>query len=144
MHDIGKVAIPDRILLKAGQLEPDEFEIMKSHPAYGYELLRNNQSRVLRAGAEIAYSHHEKFDGTGYPQGLAGEAIPLHGRIVAVADVFDALTSERPYKNAWTLEAAVDYLRAGSGTHFDPQCVEALLSQWPDVLRVKEQFSDHG
>ena len=144
MHDIGKVAIPDRILLKAGQLEPDEFEVMKGHPTYGYELLRNSQSRVLQAGAEIAHSHHEKFDGSGYPQGLAGEAIPLSGRIVAVADVFDALTSERPYKNAWTAEVAADYLRAGSGAHFDPRCVDALLSQWPDVLRVKEQFSDHG
>jgi putative two-component system response regulator len=144
MHDIGKVAIPDRILLKGGKLDPDEFEIMKQHATYGYELLRDSQSRVLQAGAEIALSHHEKFDGSGYPQGLAGEAIPLNGRIVAVADVFDALTSERPYKKAWTVEAAADHLRAGAGTHFDPRCVDALLSQWPQVLQVKEQFSDHG
>ena len=143
MHDIGKVAIPDRILLKGGKLDPDEFEIMKKHATYGYELLRDSQSRVLQAGAEIALSHHEKFDGSGYPQGLAGEAIPLNGRIVAVADVFDALTSERPYKKAWTVEAAAEHLRACAGTHFDPRCVDALLSQWPQVLQVKEQFSDH-
>lgn len=117
---------------------------MKQHATYGYELLRNSQSRVLQAGAEIALSHHEKFDGSGYPRGLAGEAIPLNGRIVAVADVFDALTSERPYKKAWTVDAAADHLRAGAGTHFDPHCVEAFLSQWPQVLQVKERFSDHG
>ena len=144
MHDIGKVAIPDRILLKVGQLDDEEFAIIKNHTVYGYELLRNSQSRVLQAGAEIAHSHHEKFDGSGYPQGLVGEAIPLNGRIVAVADVFDALTSERPYKQAWTADAAANYLREGAGSHFDPRCVDAFLSQWSEVLEIKGRYRDHA
>jgi hypothetical protein len=99
---------------------PEEFEIMKQHATIGYEILRDSVSPLLRCAAALALAHHEKFDGSGYPQGLAGTAIPLHGRIVAVADVFDALTSERPYKKAWTLEAAVDFLKANAGSHFDP------------------------
>jgi putative two-component system response regulator len=97
---------------------------------------------VLQAGAEIARGHHEKFDGSGYPQGLKGEDIPLFSRIVAVADVFDALTSERPYKKAWTIEAAVDFLNDGSGSHFDPKCVRAFLNAWEDVLVIRERFQE--
>ncbi|GAB4397146.1 MAG: response regulator [Rhodoferax sp.] len=142
MHDIGKVGIADHILLKPGRLTPDEFEIMKQHARYGYEILQGSTSVVLRAGADIALSHHEKFDGSGYPQGLRGEDIPLFGRIVAVADVFDALTSERPYKKAWSLERAREQIQAGSGTHFDPACVTQFFHHWDEVLSIRERFQD--
>jgi response regulator RpfG family c-di-GMP phosphodiesterase len=144
MHDIGKVGILDKILLKPGRLDIDEFEIMKEHAIYGWELLRGSTSKVLMAGAEIAKGHHEKFDGSGYPQGLKGEAIPIFSRIVAVADVFDALTSERPYKKAWELEDAVDFLVHGSGTHFDPRCVKAFLNAWEDVLAIRARYQDEN
>jgi putative two-component system response regulator len=142
MHDLGKVGITDNILLKPGKLDAAEFEIMKQHAAFGYELLKDSTSRVLQAGAEIALGHHEKFDGSGYPQGLRGELIPLFSRIVAVADVFDALTSERPYKKAWTLEQAVDFLNAGAGSHFDPQCVQAFLNGFDEVLAIRERYQE--
>lgn len=142
MHDIGKVGIADQILLKPGRLDAAEFEIMKQHAIFGYELLKGSSSRVLQAGAEIAKGHHEKFDGSGYPNGLKGEDIPLFSRIVAVADVFDALTSERPYKKAWDLEAAVDFLLAGAGTHFDPSCVHAFLEAWEDVLEIRDRYQE--
>jgi response regulator RpfG family c-di-GMP phosphodiesterase len=142
MHDIGKVGIADKILLKPGKLDFDEFEIMKQHALFGYELLQGSSSRVLQAGADIALGHHEKYDGSGYPQGLKGESIPLFSRIVAVADVFDALTSERPYKKAWTLEAAVDLLNDGKGSHFDPACVVAFLNAWDDVLLIRERYRE--
>ena len=144
MHDIGKVGIADKILLKPGRLEPEEFEIMKRHATIGYELLQGSSSRVLQTGAEIARGHHEKFDGSGYPQGLKGEDIPIFSRIVAVADVFDALTSERPYKKAWDVEAAVDFLKAGSGSHFDPACVTAFLNAWDDVQQVRARYSEEA
>ena len=112
MHDIGKVGIADNILLKPGRLDPEEFEIMKSHATLGYEILKGSSSKVLQAGAEIARGHHEKFDGSGYPQGIKGKGIPIFSRIVAVADVFDALTSERPYKKAWSLERAAEHIKA--------------------------------
>jgi putative two-component system response regulator len=142
MHDIGKVGISDNILLKPGRLTPEEFEIMKQHASFGYELLKDSNSLVLQAGAEIALGHHEKFDGSGYPQGLKGEEIPLLSRIVAVADVFDALTSERPYKKAWSLEQAVDFLNAGSGSHFDPQCVNAFLEGFDEALEIRERYQE--
>lgn len=142
MHDIGKVGIADKILLKPGRLEPDEFEVMKRHATIGHELLKGSSSRVLQAGAEIALGHHEKYDGSGYPSGIKGEDIPIFSRIVAVADVFDALTSERPYKKAWTVEAAVDFLVAGSGKHFDPACVMAFLNAWDDVMEVRARYSE--
>lgn len=144
MHDVGKIGIPDFILLKPGRLGPDEFEIMKGHAAIGYELLRDSASDVLRAGAEIAYSHHEKFDGSGYPRALAGENIPILGRVVAVADVFDALTSERPYKRAWSLDEAARYLREGRGGHFDGVCVDAFLSAWDTIVDIRTRFQDES
>ena len=144
MHDIGKVGTPDQILLKPGRLTPEEFEIMKQHATIGYEILRDSVSPLLQCAAKLALAHHEKFDGSGYPQGLAGEAIPLHGRIVAVADVFDALTSERPYKKAWTLDAAVDFLKTNAGSHFDPVCVEAFLAAWPQVLEIRQRYQDEA
>ncbi len=142
MHDVGKIGIPDYILLKPGKLTPEEFDVMKGHAKLGYELLKDSGSEILRAGAEVALSHHEKFDGSGYPQGLKGSQIPLFGRIVAVADVFDALTSERPYKRAWSLDDACRFLEEGRGKHFDPMCVEAFLAGWEDVLEVRQRFRD--
>ncbi|MBP9149559.1 MAG: response regulator [Rhodoferax sp.] len=142
MHDIGKVGIADHILLKPGRLTPEEFEVMKRHAAFGYEILKGSQSRVLQAGAEIARDHHEKFDGTGYPNNLVGDAIPIFSRIVAVADVFDALTSERPYKKAWSLERASEHIKASSGTHFDPQCVDAFFANWDAVLEIRHRYQD--
>jgi len=142
MHDIGKVGTPDMILLKPGKLDEAEFAIMKRHASHGYEILSRSQSPLLRVAAEIANTHHEKFDGTGYPQGLAGKQIPLFGRIVAVSDVFDALTSERPYKRAWAKEDAKKFLRDHSGTHFDPKCVEAFLASWEEVMVIQNKFQD--
>lgn len=142
MHDIGKVGTPDHILLKPGRLTPEEFGIMQQHAAIGYEILRDSASPLLQCAATLALAHHEKFDGSGYPQGLAGESIPLHGRIVAVADVFDALTSERPYKKAWALDDAVDFLKSNTGSHFDPACVDAFLAGWPQALEIRARYHD--
>ncbi len=142
LHDIGKVGIPDGILLKPGKLTEAEFEIMRGHARIGYEVLKGSASKVLQSGSEIAYSHHEKFDGSGYPRGLNGEDIPLFSRIVAVADVFDALTSERPYKKMWPLERAADLIRSQSGMHFDPRCVEVFFASWDEVLKIRETFQD--
>lgn len=142
MHDIGKVGIADAILLKPGRLTPAEFELMKQHAVIGYELMNKSSSPLLKVAAEIALTHHEKYDGSGYPRQLAGEEIPLYGRIVAVADVFDALTSTRPYKRAWSIEEAIELLRNGSGKHFDPACVDAFLSEFDQVLAIKNTFLD--
>ncbi|KAB2917436.1 MAG: response regulator [Dechloromonas sp.] len=142
MHDVGKIGIPDYILLKPGKLTVEEFEVMKGHARLGHELLKDSHSEIMQAGAEIAISHHEKYDGSGYPAGLKGTAIPLFGRIVAVADVFDALTSERPYKKAWALEDALHFLEEGRGAHFDPLCVEAFLAGWDEVISIRQRFRD--
>ncbi len=142
LHDIGKVGIADAILLKPGRLTVEEFEVMKQHALFGYDILKGSDSNVLQNGAAIALGHHEKFDGSGYPHGVLGEAIPIFSRIVAVADVFDALTSERPYKKAWSLESASEFIQAGSGTHFDPQCVASFFSQWQEVLDIRQRFHD--
>lgn len=142
MHDIGKVGTPDMILLKPGKLTEHEFSIMKQHAVIGYEVLNTSSSPLLKVAAEIARSHHEKFDGSGYPRALKGNDIPLFGRIVAVADVFDALTSERPYKKAWTMEQASQMLRDGAGKHFDPACVEAFFIDWHKVIEIKNHFVD--
>lgn len=142
MHDIGKVGIPDNILLKQGRLDVAEFEIMKQHAIMGYNILNGSESPMLQAAAQIALAHHEKFDGSGYPNKLAGEAIPIFARICSVADVFDALTSERPYKPAWDDQRAIAMLRDGAGTHFDRRCVEAFLADWDGVLAIRERFKD--
>jgi response regulator RpfG family c-di-GMP phosphodiesterase len=142
MHDVGKIGISDHILLKPAALSSEEFAVMRTHAELGFELLKGSESMVLQTAAAIAISHHEKYDGGGYPFGLTGESIPLFGRIVAIADVFDALTSERPYKKAWPIEQALSHVRAGSGRHFDPDCVEALLSCQDDVLNVHAQYRD--
>jgi len=142
MHDIGKIGIPDNILLKPGKFEPHEWEIMKTHAAIGGKLLDGDDSELMRMAREIAVSHHEKWDGSGYPNGLAGEAIPQAGRIAALADVFDALTSVRPYKKAWPIEAAVAYIHENSGKHFDPKLVEAFLQVLPGILKIREHYSE--
>lgn len=142
MHDIGKVGTPDMILLKPGKLDDAEMAVMRQHATIGYQVLSMGSSPLLQAAAEIAYTHHEKFDGSGYPRGLKGDAIPLFGRIVAVADVFDALTSSRPYKTAWTFERARQLLIDGKGSHFDPACVDALLGEWDEALEIKQRFQD--
>jgi putative two-component system response regulator len=142
LHDIGKIGTPDNILLKPGKLTPEEFEIMKLHTVIGEKILSNSVSPILQAGARIAISHHEKFDGSGYPNALKGTAIPLEGRIVAVADVFDALTSERPYKKAWDLDRATDLLKESRGGHFDPEVVDAFFDVFDEVLEVKRQYQD--
>jgi putative two-component system response regulator len=142
MHDIGKIGIPDHILLKPGKFEPEEWEIMKTHAAIGAHILDGDESDLMIWASEIALTHHEKWDGSGYPNGLSGEDIPLTGRIAALADVFDALTSERPYKKAWTVEAAVDLIKKNCGTHFDPELVVVLLEQLPEILKIRERFSE--
>ena len=128
LHDIGKIAIPDAILMKAGPLGEDEVQMMRRHPRIGHELLSGSQNRFIQMGAVIALHHHERYDGSGYPGGLAGEEIPIEARIVAVADVLDALLSPRPYKPAWALEDALDYLAEQSGILFDPRCIDALMN----------------
>ncbi len=142
MHDIGKIGIPDGILLRRGRLTTAEFEIIKAHPAIGYEILKDSPSKYLQLGAVIAYGHHEKFDGSGYPMRLSGEEIPLAARIVAVADVYDALTSVRPYKEAWTSFQAVHYINRQKGAHFCPSCVEAFLARLDQIRRIQEELRD--
>ncbi len=137
MHDIGKIGIPDRILLKPGKLDDEEFEIMKTHTTIGAELLSGSKSELMQVAEVIALSHHEKWDGSGYPAGLRGEDIPLAGRICALCDVFDALTSDRPYKMAWPVEKAVAHIQQQSGKHFDPRLVEAFATIWPRMWGMK-------
>ncbi|MDK2980918.1 MAG: cyclic di-GMP phosphodiesterase [Chloroflexota bacterium] len=142
MHDVGKIGIPDRILLKPGKLDPDEWEVMKTHTTIGGLIIGDHSSELLQTARMIALSHHERWDGTGYPNGLKGENIPIYGRIAAIADVFDALTSERPYKHAWSVEDAVEEIKRGDGTHFDPGIVEAFLAVLPDILEIRAQHQE--
>jgi len=143
LHDIGKVGIPDKILLKPGKLEPDEWEIMKTHPLIGYEILKKAKSKYLNAGAVIAFTHHEKYDGSGYPKGLKGENIPIMGRIVAIADVFDALTTKRPYKEAWTFEDALAKLVLEKGRHFDPILVDLFIQNKFEVRQIYNSIGEN-
>ncbi|AGA90467.1 response regulator containing a CheY-like receiver domain and an HD-GYP domain [Thioflavicoccus mobilis 8321] len=144
MHDIGKVGIPDQILLKPTRLTREEFAIIQRHTEIGYEILKDSPSLYLQLGATIALCHHERFDGRGYPRGLAGEAIPLEARIVAVADVFDALTTVRPYKRAWAVSEAVQYIRSLSGNHLDPACVGAFLDCLDLIESVHRALAGDG
>ncbi|MEZ4415493.1 MAG: response regulator [Gemmatimonadota bacterium] len=137
MHDIGKIGIPDEIVHKPGRLDPSEYEVMKTHTSIGHAILDGSSSDLLQLAAEIALSHHERWDGQGYPHGLRGEEIPISGRIVAVADVFDALTSSRPYKEAWDRERALTYLADGAGSQFDPACVTAFLERRDRIFVVR-------
>ena len=142
MHDIGKIGIPDKVLLKPGKLDHDEWEIMKTHTTMGAAILSGGESEVMKMSESIAITHQEKWDGSGYPNGMKGEDIPLEGRIVAIADVFDALTSIRPYKKAWTVEDAVNMIEQESGKHFDPKLVPLFVKILPEIVKIKDQFSD--
>jgi putative two-component system response regulator len=142
MHDVGKIGIPDRILQKPGPLDPDEWAVMQTHAAIGAAIIGEHASGMLALARSIALTHHEKWDGSGYPNGLAGEAIPLAGRIIAIADVFDALTSARPYKKAWTIEAASDYLQQQKGRHFDGCLVDLFLQQMPEILAIRDRWAE--
>jgi putative two-component system response regulator len=142
MHDIGKVSTPDAVLLKEGPLDPDEWEIMKKHARAGHDILVGSSSKVLQLAAQIALRHHERWDGSGYPDRLQGTQIPLAARIAAVSDVFDALISKRPYKRAWTLDEAYTVIKKSSGTHFDPMIVDAFVRNWPEVVEISHRFTD--
>lgn len=142
MHDIGKIGIPDRILLKPGKLDGDEWEIMKKHAEFGGDIIGEHDSPLLKLSKEIALSHHEKWDGSGYPGGLKGEDIPLSGRVIAIADVFDALTTERPYKKAWSVEDALSLIKDNSGSHFDPGLVPVFLDVLDEVLMIKTKYGE--
>jgi len=142
MHDIGKIGIPDYILLKPGKLTSEEWEIMKTHVEIGAQLLSGSHSRLMKMAETIAMTHQERWDGSGYPKGLKGEEIPLEGRVVAVADVFDALTSERPYKKAWSVKEASDEILNNSKIHFDPRIVSAFKETLPDLVAIKKIFAD--
>ena len=136
MHDVGKVGIPDEILFKPGPLTPEERKVMETHATLGWNILEGSKSRLLQLAADIAVSHHERWDGAGYPRGLAGAEIPLAGRITALSDVFDALMSVRPYKPAWPLEKARALIAENTGKHFDPACVEAFFSRWTEIVAI--------
>lgn len=140
MHDVGKIGIPDGILLKPGKLDFVEREIMRRHPSIGAEIIGHHQDDLLQLARVVALAHHEQWDGSGYPHQIKGEEIPLAARIVAIADVFDALTSDRPYKKAWPIEAAVRTIEEGSGQHFDPQWIPHFKAALPDILQIKEKY----
>jgi putative two-component system response regulator len=140
MHDVGKIGIPDSILLKPAKLSSEEFEVMKSHSNIGFEILSVRENDILKAGREIALSHHEKWDGSGYPNGLAGEQIPLFGRISAIADVFDALGTRRPYKEPFSNDECFRIIAEGRGTHFDPAIVDLFLKHKEEILQIKAGF----
>ncbi len=142
MHDVGKIGIPDSILLKPGKLTPEERRIMEQHSEIGYRILSGSRSDLLTLAAQIAWTHHERVDGNGYPRRLAGEDIPLEGRMAAIADVFDALTSQKVYKKASPLPQAVDVMREGRGTHFDGDLLDLFLDSIDEVVRIKERYAD--
>jgi len=142
MHDIGKIGIPDAVLLKPGKLNADEWQLMKKHAEFGAKIIGKHNTPLLQMAEEIAISHHEKWDGSGYPRGLKGTDIPLSGRIVAIADVFDALTSERPYKKAWSEERALDLLREESGKHFDPELLPHFFNSLAKVRETQHKFRE--
>lgn len=142
MHDIGKIGIPDRILLKPGKLDAGEWKTMQTHASIGADMLSGHSSELLNMAKEIALTHHEKWDGSGYPMGLKGEGIPLAGRICAVCDVFDALTSVRSYKKAWSVEDSVKEVQRGSGTHFDPDMVDIFTETLDKIVSIKNRHKE--
>lgn len=142
MHDIGKIGIPDHILLKPGKLDAKEWAIMKTHANIGADIIGEHDSPLLSMALSIALTHHEKWDGSGYPNHLKGQEIPLVGRIVAIADVFDALTSERPYKKAWPVEEAIAHMNSVSGSHFDPDLIKLFNAVLPDILLIKNKWPE--
>jgi len=142
MHDVGKIGIPDQILLKPGRLDPDEWEIMKQHTTIGAKIMEGSDAEFIKLAEVIALTHHEKWDGSGYPRGLKGSEIPLAGRIAAVADVFDALTSKRPYKEPFPIEKSFTIIKESRGSHFDREVVDALFAVEDEILSFKEEFQD--
>lgn len=142
MHDVGKIGIPDAILQKPGKLDENEWLIMQKHPEIGAQIIGEHNASMLQMARRIALGHHEKWDGSGYPAGLAGDDIPIEARIVAIADVFDALTSVRPYKKAWTVEDAVALIREQSGRHFDPQLVECFIRRLDEINQIRERWAE--
>lgn len=142
LHDVGKIGIPDSILLKPGKLTEDEWVIMKNHSLIGFDILKDTDSAFLKSGAIIAKTHHEKFDGSGYPDGLKGDEIHLFGRIVSIADIFDALMTRRPYKDPWPFDKAIDFVKEGRGKHFDPEIVDHFLNNLDRVKKISNIFKD--
>ncbi len=142
MHDVGKIGIPDHILLKPGKLNSDEFSVIKTHTTIGKGILEGSDSTLMQTAEIVAFTHHEKWDGTGYPQGLKGKKIPRASRIMSVADVFDALTSKRPYKVAFPVDRSLDIMKQNRATHFDPEILDAFFSIKEQILRIKEEFRD--
>lgn len=142
LHDIGKIGVPDHILLKKGRLDDDEMVIMRQHVEFGVEMLGNHPAPVLQVACSIAQHHHEKWDGSGYPNALKGADIPVEARIVAICDVFDALTSIRPYKVAWSVEKAIDFLKENAGSHFDPNLVALFIKILPEIEAIRARFCD--
>lgn len=144
MHDVGKISVPDRILLKPGKLDSEEWEIMKQHTLNGARILEGSESDFLKLAEEIALTHHEKWDGNGYPHQLKGTGIPLPGRITAIADVFDALSSNRPYKEAFSIDKSLDIIKESRGTHFDPDVVDSFVNILDEILSIKAEFAGDG
>lgn len=142
MHDIGKIGIPDHILMKPGKLTPEEMDCMKTHTLIGAKILAGSSSEMIQLGELVALSHHEKWDGSGYPHGIKGDAIPIYGRLCAVADVFDALTTDRPYKKAFSNDDSFRMIREGRGTHFDPAVADAFFDTQAEILKIKREFAD--
>lgn len=142
LHDVGKVAVPDTILLKRGKLTSEEFDVIKTHAETGYKMLAGSSSEVVQLGAQIAHTHHERWDGDGYPRGLRGEEIPVEGRIAALADVFDALTSDRVYRPAFPLNTAVEMMRSERATHFDPEMLDAFLDTLDELDGIRRTYAD--
>ena len=143
MHDVGKVGVPESVLLKPGKLDPEEWEIMKQHTVIGSQILAGSSSELIQAGESIALSHHEKWDGSGYPRGLKEDEIPTFGRICAVADVFDALSSKRPYKQAFSADETLDIMKKDRGTHFDPQIFDVFLKNLDAVFEIQEKYKEN-
>lgn len=142
MHDIGKIGTPDRVLLKPGKFTPEEFQTITRHTEIGYQLLGGSNGKLLKMAATIAWTHHEKFDGTGYPRGLSGETIPLEGRIAAIADVFDALTNKRAYKPAYSVKQTLEIMQERRGKHFDPALLDPFLQSIDEALAIKNRYTD--
>jgi len=143
MHDVGKIGVPDSILLKSKPLTPEEWLIMQQHPIIGARIIGDHDSQLISLAREIALYHHEKWDGSGYPHGISGNEIPISARIAAISDVFDALTSDRPYKQAWPLEKVTETIQKESGHHFEPIMVELFLENLPEIMKIKERYIDH-
>lgn len=142
MHDVGKIGVRDDVLLKQGKLNDEEWAVMKRHPQIGAKIIGDHNSELMTLAREIALNHHEKWNGTGYPRGLQGENIPVSARIAAISDVFDALTSERPYKKAWPVDDAISLIQKESGEHFDPSIVEVFLGNIEEILEINSRYLD--